>query len=506
LWFSGVGGLGRYRNREYHKHGPQSEQLQGFFYSLLELEDGRIWAGGMDKIVEFDGETWKIVSHTGFGHVNNLLRRHDGSFWAASHTGVHQYVEGSWVANTNEDGLPAAHSYMLFEDSQSRLWAGTAKGLVLYHPEADPDPPRTYIPPEENLTETPPGGNVRFVYSGMDRWKYTEADRLMFSHRFDEDPWSAFTSETIASATGLSSGQHRFEVKAVDRNWNVGDPASFEFTVLVPWYTEPMFLVVFSIGSAIILILLGLHIYHHFNLERLVNRRTTDLRKAYSQLQRMASDLSLTEERERRQLATDLHDSISQSLSVSMMELSAMDQAETVNEFKEQAGNIRERLDEAFQTTQNLTFNLCPPELYQVGLESAIRELTVRTQKKHSVEIAFDDDGRPKPVSEDVRYFLFRAARELLLNVIKHARATAVRVSIKRTNGDIRIQISDDGVGFEWSDQRVYASERGAFGLFSIRQRVSQIGGSLQIQSEPGAGTRVTIVAPLNSEEKGNGG
>ncbi|MFH1738567.1 MAG: two-component regulator propeller domain-containing protein, partial [bacterium] len=400
LWLAGRWGATRYRNGDCEKHEFDDPEQGDRFYSVEEVEDGKIWLGGENKIIEFDGESWRMVT-TRLGAIHDIVRRRDGSVWVASHTGIHRYFEKSWISNTDEEGLPTEYLYRLFEDSRGRFWAGTATGFALYHREADLDPPRTYIPPDMNFAETPPRGDVRFVYHGLDKWKYTETDRLMYSHRFDEGPWSAFTSDTVASATGFSPGQHRFEVKAIDRNWNVGNLASFEFTVLVPWYRQPAFLVLFFLGLTTILILLGLHIYHHFNLEKLVNLRTADLRKAYSQLQRMASKLSLTEERERRQLATDLHDSISQSLSVSMMELSAMDQAETVDEVKEQAGTIRGRLDEAFQVTQHLTFNLCPPELYQVGLESAIRELTVRTQKQHGIEIAFDDDGRPKPVSEE---------------------------------------------------------------------------------------------------------
>jgi len=252
--------------------------------------------------------------------------------------------------------------------------------------------------------------------------------------------------------------------------------------------------------------MLGLHLYRHFNLESIVAKRTSALREAYSQLRTMASELSRSEERERRRLAADLHDSISQSLSVSMMELAAMDDVKGVDQIKDHTRTIRERLNEAFQATQNLTFDLCPPELYQVGLEPTIRELAIRTQKQHGIEIAFDDDGQPKPMSDDTRYFLFRATRELLLNVVKHAHATAVRVRVKKENASIQIPVSDDGVGFVPTGEYVYASEHGSFGLFSIRERSNQLGGSLTVESEPGQGTQVTVSVPLVEREDGGKG
>ncbi|MFB3788614.1 MAG: hypothetical protein ACE15F_19830, partial [bacterium] len=326
LWFAGNNGIGWYANGEYRKFDAGDDEcLKGYFYSLVVTGDGKLWAGGENKIVEFDGHAWKIIGGPGFGNVNNLLRQRDGTVWAAATRGIYRYAAGSWIANSDEEGLPAEHGYMLFEDSQDRLWAGTASGFALYHPEADPDPPETCIPLDKNLAVASPGGDVRLLYAGMDRWKYTPAERLLFSFRFDENPWEPFMPETVAAAAGMSPGTHRFAVRAADRNGNIDPtPAVFEFSVPLHWYRHPAFLILFFSGSAIILVLLSLHLYHYFNLEFLVTQRTADLLTAQGelltyqdQLRALASETSLIEERERRKLATDLHDRISQTLSLS---------------------------------------------------------------------------------------------------------------------------------------------------------------------------------------------
>lgn len=506
LWLSGLEGIGRYADGKYQKLGAGGEDIDTRFYCLTNMGNGKIWAGAENQILEFDGMNWETVSREALGPINSIVKLRDGSIWAASRTGIHRYVEKTWISNTEEEGLPATHSYTVFEDSQGRVWAGTTGGIALYHPETDPDMPETFIPEDENLAETSPRGDVRLQYSGTDRWQYTPAERLLYSYRLDNQIWSPFVSDTVFSATGQAAGEHRFEVRAIDRNWNVDTtPASFAFMVPLPWYREPGFLVTGALGILIILFLGGYSVSRYLYLGQLVASRTKELQDDKKQLRSLASELSLAEERERRRLASDLHDSISQSLSISMMELSAMNQTQTVQEVKAQAGSIRERLDEAFQMTQNLTFDLCPPELYQVGLESAIQELAARTQRQHELEIAFDCDEKPKPLPDDVRHFLFRATRELLFNVVKHANASAVRICVRKDNAGIQIQVSDDGEGFALADKRIYASERGAFGLFSIRERVSQSGGSLIIESEPGRGTMVSIVAPLSDEEPGNG-
>ena len=185
-----------------------------------------------------------------------------------------------------------------------------------------------------------------------------------------------------------------------------------------------------------------------------------------------------------------------------MIELDALDQESNTDHRNEHIDAIREQINEAFQITQNLTFDLCPPELYQVGLESAILELTIRIQKQHGIDIAFDDDGQSKLLSDDTRYFLFRSTRELLLNIVKHAHATAVRVSIIKDVSNIQIQVSDDGEGFESSNESIYKKKHVSFGLFSIRERLHQIGGALNIASEPGRGTHVKIIVPMNNRNE----
>jgi len=123
--------------------------------------------------------------------------------------------------------------------------------------------------------------------------------------------------------------------------------------------------------------------------------------------------------------------------------------------------------------------------------------LTEQTQHRRGILSYFEDDGQPKPLDDDIRVLLFQAVRELLVNVAKYAQAQSVKVTTRRDGGDIRIIVEDDGVGFappsigyQWSGMK-------GFGLFSIRERLDHIGGHLEIKSELGHGTQVTLVAPL---------
>jgi CheY-like chemotaxis protein len=123
----------------------------------------------------------------------------------------------------------------------------------------------------------------------------------------------------------------------------------------------------------------------------------------------------------------------------------------------------------------------------------------------HSLAIEVVDDGNPKLLGEDYRVVLFRAVQELLHNVVKHAKATNVKVSLQREGKQVRLEVEDDGVGFLLSERRRGDGMREGFGLFSIQERLQHLGGSFEILSQPGRGVRAVLVAPLQVEGEGEG-
>lgn len=298
LWIGGLSqdGLGLYRNGSYATFGPEKGFSEGCAFCIYEIEKGKIWVGCKNDIFQFDGHNWSLI-HSGLNVVYSIIQGRDGIVWVASSSGVHRYFNGSWVTNTVEDGLPNTAAYTVFEDSRARIWAGTIRGLSLFHPEADPDPPQTIISEKDNLKETPPDREVHLLFSGIEKWKQTSADRLLFSYRLDNGPWSTFQTGKLAVFEKLPYGRHRFEVRAMDVNLNYDrEPASLEFRVLLPWYREPGFLVVLVLSSTIIIFLLGFAIRRHFFLEKLVVERTKDLQGANIQLQENLSELKKAEE------------------------------------------------------------------------------------------------------------------------------------------------------------------------------------------------------------------
>jgi PAS domain S-box-containing protein len=218
-------------------------------------------------------------------------------------------------------------------------------------------------------------------------------------------------------------------------------------------------------------------------------------------LQSLASELSLVEERERRAIATDLHDQIGQTLSVIKMrcfdlrdELESPDLIRRIDE-------IRELVKQTIRDTRSLTFELSPPILYELGLVAAIDWLVEQFQLKHGLKCSVGSDSKPKPLNQDIEIVLFRSVRELLVNIIKHARAGRVKITIRVNKGNLRIRVADDGIGFNQKDKATKAYKNNQFGLFNITERIRHLGGRLEVDSQRGKGTMVTLVAPLKSSD-----
>ena len=213
-------------------------------------------------------------------------------------------------------------------------------------------------------------------------------------------------------------------------------------------------------------------------------------------LRSLSSKLLLAEERERREIAMELHNHIGQTLAASNIKLGALVSKHSVK-FKKPLNEIRELVDQAIRYTRSLTFDLSPPVLYEFGLEAAIEWLAEKTEKEHGLAIAVQIPSNPLAMDHEIRILLFQIVRELLFNVVKHAKARRVQVSFQGESDQIRIRVKDDGVGFDTSQAQPLSGENGGFGIFSIRERLSDYGGSLQIISKPNQGTDVTVTAPL---------
>ena len=225
-----------------------------------------------------------------------------------------------------------------------------------------------------------------------------------------------------------------------------------------------------------------------------------------NRLKSLASQLTLTEEKDRRRFANYLHDQVGQALFISKLKLGTIKENASSTDMAESLEEIINIIEQTIKETRSLTFELSPPILYQLGLEAALEWLVEQMQERYGMTIYFEDDKRSKPLDESVLILLFRAVRELLTNVTKHAKAQNAKVITRRDGENIKIFVEDDGVGFTVSKNGSSNHKNDGFGLFSIEERLDSLGGHFEIESETGRGACITILAPLNSKKKNETG
>lgn len=217
-------------------------------------------------------------------------------------------------------------------------------------------------------------------------------------------------------------------------------------------------------------------------------------------LRSLTSELQLAEERERRRLARDLHDSLGQILAMSKREIVGLQKsapAKTAASLKA----VANQLDQAIKEARTLSFELSPSVLYDLGFEVALEELAERFYRERKIDCRFENNDEPKPLEEAIAVLLYRSVRELLINVAKHANATTAKISLERIENKLHITVEDNGDGFDVSVLDSQSRQPKGFGVLSVRERLRHIGGHFEIQSGNGSGTKVTLVAPLRDKE-----
>jgi PAS domain S-box-containing protein len=217
-------------------------------------------------------------------------------------------------------------------------------------------------------------------------------------------------------------------------------------------------------------------------------------------LRSFASELALAEERERRRIATSLHDQIGQSLAIAKIKLDALRHSMPGGQYLQVLEEVCNSLGDTIAQTRSLTFDLSSPILHELGFEAAVAcWLSEQVEEEHGISTEFHSDQQPKPMDEAVRVLLFYSVRELLINVVKHANASKVRVSSRRIGDRIELVVADNGIGFNSAETLAKATTKRGFGLFSIKERLEQLAGHLQIESNPGRGCKVMMTAPLQA-------
>jgi len=221
-----------------------------------------------------------------------------------------------------------------------------------------------------------------------------------------------------------------------------------------------------------------------------------ELNQKQQNLKELALELALSGERERRQIAAELHDTLGQDLALARMKLGALYKTDLLPDQRLFLTEAKGLIKNAISRIRSFTRQLYPPILESAGLEAALECLVYQLETDYNLKISFYDDSLEKNVPREWQIELYNSVRELLINVAKHAGTTSACLSICRQTDELEICVVDYGAGFD-ADKALSNPDIDGFGLFTIKSRIMYMNGSFQISSTYGVGTEVIIMVPL---------
>jgi PAS domain S-box-containing protein len=241
-------------------------------------------------------------------------------------------------------------------------------------------------------------------------------------------------------------------------------------------------------------------------LEQRVDQRTRELVRSQARLRALATELNLSEQRQRQRLSEDLHDYLAQLLVFVRLKLNQAKRSGLGLSSVQFIAEADSTLTQALTYTRSLIAELSPPVLRDFGLIVALQWLTDH-MRRHEMTVSLERHVEEVPLPEEQAVLLFQSVRELLINVSKHAGTNRAVVSVGEANGMLCIEVKDQGRGFDLQEALLAdnaTSESSRYGLFSIRERMCAMGGDFDVDSAPGRGTTATLVLPLTGGGAGD--
>jgi PAS domain S-box-containing protein len=227
------------------------------------------------------------------------------------------------------------------------------------------------------------------------------------------------------------------------------------------------------------------------------NQALKEIRTYRDALKQLTTEITLLEEKQRREIAANIHDHLSQSLVLSNMQISTLQKKTKDEKLLEGLQHIEKHIAEALEFSRKITYDLSPPILYEMGIAATIQLMVQKIQDESDIQIDFRSEVNDIELPEQTLALLYRAVKEIIFNALKHADAGKLKVHFRSADKGLDIQISDNGKGFDINQVEAPRTVQKGYGLFAVRERVQNLGGDLAIVSAIGSGTEVRIRVPV---------
>jgi signal transduction histidine kinase/ligand-binding sensor domain-containing protein len=514
--------------------------------ALLLDGSGLLWAGTREGGLNcLWSDRFRVINkESGLFHnsINNVLEDNERNIWIGTPNGIgrlhrqqidaflsgasgtircRMFNESDGVRNPECTGryFPSA-----IKTRDGDLWFGTTRGIARISPSAyfpGQQGPSTVV--EEVLADDqvigstgtpqlPPGtARLQFAYSAP---SFLNASSLRFEHKlegFDKN-WLSAGTRREAVYTRLGPGSYTFHVRARtdDSDWTAV-PAIFAFSIRTPFYrTLPFYL---SSGIALLLLTRGAYLFRmrqsrqrEQTLERSVESKTRQLleeiitrRKAEDALRELPQRIMHAQERERRRVARELHDGVSQLLATIRLRLFKLESSLSAEQ-QEETRRACKLLEMAKTEVTRISQNLRPSELDDLGLVPAFRSTTEEFSKRTQLQLDFTHENLPEQIPAEIQDNLYRIMQEALTNIEKHAGATLVQIRLKFVDGAIQLTVTDNGRGFSDLERMREKSDGNGWGLVNMRERAGSQNGTFEVESAPNFGTEISVSLPLTGK------
>jgi signal transduction histidine kinase/ligand-binding sensor domain-containing protein len=495
--------------------------------TLYEDAEDVLWIGTHSEgLYRLEGE--RLTHYTDANGLSThsvfqILEDEKGYFWLSSHTGIHRVkkhdlnavaagqqksvfstgfgrTDGMNSVDCSGDGQPTG-----IKAKDGKLWFPTTDGLAVLAPlaaQVNAHPPPVLI--EETLVDgrttaevgaatlTPAQSSLDIQYTAL---SFIKSSQIRFRYKMEGlDPdWIEAGARRTAYYTRIPPGNYTFHVIAANSDgvWNM-EGAHLTVSVLPPFYRTWWFEALASLGVLALIAIAWRY-------------RVSQLERVQAVQQAFSRELIASQEEERKRIAAELHDSLGQRLvivkNLALFFLRAQGEAAVGSGKLRHIEEISAEAALAIDETREIAYNLRPFQLDRLGLSKAIEAIVRTASDASGTDFSLELDNIDDVFPEELRINFYRIVQESLSNIMKHAQATEVSITLKRTADHVLLTIRDNGKGFTPGAVKS-DSERGGFGVIGMAERARLLGGELTVQAAPGRGTVVSVRIQLREKRQ----
>lgn len=505
-----------------HARGLASIPQLGEVVSLYEDSSGVVWVGTNGRgLFRMEGD--KLTHYTTeqgltFNSASQILEDDAGFLWIGTQTGLFRIAKRDLnevaagrlkrVTSTHfgkADGLLTADFERLgqpgsFKTKEGKLWFSFLGGFAVVNPKTitshSVPPPvsieeciieRKSIGCSDRIVMEPGQTNLEVQYTGL---SFVKPDQFQFKYKMDglDGDWTEAGTRRSAYYSHIPPGEYNFQVIAANSDgiWNA-NAKSLRVIVQPPFYATWWFRTMAVLCAAGLITLAWRY-------------RVTQMERSHAAQQAFTRQLISSQERERKRIAAELHDSLGQRLVV-IKNLALMSLKNVIDEATgRQIGEISSEASQALGEVKEISYNLRPYQLDRIGLTKAVDSLVKTIAAASHIAITAEIDKIDELFPKELEINFYRIVQEGLNNIVKHSEATEARVAVQREANRLQLTIWDNGRGF--TPGAATNQSDGGFGLPGIYERGQLLGGKTVIHSTPGQGTTVTVEIPVVRERR----